>query len=166
MAVTTEIITVAEVKDLALKTANFDSALIEDYLLPAQRQYIKPYLGKDFYNEMLEQVSGDSSMTSDNSALLNDWIKPALAHFVVNDALPAIRVNITSTGVMVNTSETSQSASSGDASMLRQSNIAMGERWLKHATDFIAEEQEDDSTKFPLFSCGGSNKGNKSMFIL
>ena len=61
MAYNTEIISVAEVVDKALKTATFDEALLEDYILSAQRHYLKPFLGSDFYNEILDQVENNAS---------------------------------------------------------------------------------------------------------
>lgn len=164
MANTTEIITVAEVESNALKTATFDDALIEDAILPAQRHYLRSYLGKDFYNEILTQVEL-STLTSDNSSLLNDFIKPMLSYYVVYDAFPDIRANITSKGIMVNTSETSEAASNSEASSLRQNKLSMAERWKKDTTEFIREEKDDDSTKYPLFK----NKPkfhNKGLFVI
>ena len=92
MATTTKIITVAEVEDNALKTATFDDALLEDYILPAQRHYLKPFLSTDYYNEILTQVAAET-LTSDNSTLLNDWIKPMLSYYIVYDSFPSIRAN-------------------------------------------------------------------------
>ena len=164
MAVTTEIITVAEIETHALKTATFDNALLEDYILPAQRHYLKPFLSVDYYNEILTQVAA-STLTSDNSALLNDWIKPMLSYYVVYDSFPSIRANITSRGIMVNESETSTAASNGEASMLRQNYLSMAERWKKDTLDYINEQQDDDSSKYPLFS-QTATFNNKGMFIV
>lgn len=164
MALTTKIITVSEVETNALKTATFDDALLEDYILPAQRHYLRPFLSTDYYNEILDQVAG-STLTSDNSALLNDWIKPMLSYYIVYDAFPSIRINITSRGVMVNQSETSVAANNSEASSLRQNYLSMAERWKKDVEEYIKEQQEDDPSKFPLFSPkrGFNNKG---MFLV
>lgn len=164
MAATTKIITVSEVETNALKTATFDDALLEDYILPAQRHYLKPFLGSDYYNEILTQVE-NTTLTSDNSALLNDWIKPMLSYYVVYDSFPSIRANITSRGIMVNESETSTAASNGEAAMLRQSYLSMAERWKKDVQDFIIDEQDTDSTKYPDFS-PTKDFNNKGMFIV
>lgn len=164
MAVTTEIITVTEVVDNALKTATFDDALIEDFILPAQRHYLKPFLSKEYYNEILTQVEA-ASLTADNSALLEDWVKPMLSLYIVYDAFPSIRINITSRGVMVNESETSTSAGAGDAAKLRQNYLSMAERWKKDLEDFINDAQDDDSTKYPLFK-PKKDFNNKSVFIV
>jgi len=160
---TTEIITTTEVRDLALRTSTFDAKLLEDYILPAQRQYLRPFLGKDYYNEILTQVEA-STLSADNSTLLNSYLKPALAYFVVYDAFPNISMNITNKGIFINESETSQSASGGDRGGLRQNVSSMAERWRKDAKQFIRDEQDDDSAKFPDFSDQDTNK-NKGLPI-
>jgi hypothetical protein len=164
MAATTEILTVAEVESNALKTATFDDALLEDFILAAQRQYLRPFLGKDFYNEILTQVAG-ASLTSDNSTLLNNYLKPMMSYYVVYDSFPSIAMNITSKGIMVNQSETAVSASGSDRAMMRQNYLSMAERWKKDADQFIKDEQEDDSSKFPDY-CPADDFNNKGMFVV
>jgi len=165
MATTTKIITVAEVEDNALKTATFDDALLEDYILPSQRHYLRPFLSTDYYNEIQTQVAA-SSLTADNSALLTDWIKPMLSYYIVYDAFPSIRVNITSKGVMISQSETSIAASNSEASSLRQNYLSMAERWKKDLEEFIEEQRDSDSTKYPLFKPKSDRFNNKGMFIV
>lgn len=165
MGAKTEIISCEEVRELALKTATFDDALIEDYILPAQRQYLRPFLGDDFYDEILDQAENVGTLTADNNTLIDDYLKPMLAYYIVYDAFPSIAVNITSRGIMVNESETSVAASSSTQSMLRQNYLSMGERWEKDADKFIKDQQEADSTKYPDY-CPKSNFNNKSMFVI
>lgn len=164
MAFNTEIITIAEVESNALKTATFDDALIEDFILPAQRHYLKPFLGSDYYDEILTQVE-NTSLTSDNSTLLNDWIKPMLAYYIVYDAFPSIRANVTSRGIMINESETSVAASSSDFAMLRQNYLSMAERWKKDCEDYINDVKDSDSSKYPDFK-PKNDFNNKGMFIV
>ena len=165
MAATTKIITVAEVEDNALKTATFDDALLEDFILPAQRHYLRPFLGNDFYTDILAQVAGDSSYTSDNSTLVEDWIKPMLSYYIVYDAFPSIRINITSKGVMINQSETSVSASNSEAANLRQHYLSMAERWQKDVKQYIYDQQDLDSSKYSDFE-PKTDFNNKGMFIV
>jgi len=164
MAATTEILTVAEVEANALKTATFDDALLEDFILAAQRQYLRPFLGKTFYNQILTQVAA-STLTSDNSTLLNDYLKPMMSYYVVYDSFPSIAMNITSKGIMVNQSETALSASGSDRAMMRQNYLSMAERWKKDADQFIKDEVEDDSTKFTDY-CPADDFNNKGMFVV
>ena len=150
---------------MALPNSSFDSALFDDFILPAQRQYLRPFISKEFYNTILTQVEG-STLTTDNSTLLNDYLKQMLSYFIVFDALPQIRTQITSQGLLTGTTETSQVATDKDFSHLRNWFLSLAERWKKDAIEFIEEEQDDDSSKFPDFSRAKDRHQNKYGFIL
>lgn len=143
--------TAAEVKSQAIVDSNFDTAYIDQYILMAQRKYIKPFLGTDFYDEITDEI--DSSLTSDNDTLLDDYIKPALAHYVIYESLPQLRNQIAKGGVFLNLSETSDAASDLGYGQIRDDYIAKAEALRVQADNFIQEEQDDDSTKYPLY-CG------------
>lgn len=143
--------TAAEVKSQAIVDSNFDTAYIDQYILMAQRKYIKPFLGTDFYDEITDEI--DSSLTSDNDTLLDDYIKPALAHYVIYESLPQLRNQIAKGGVFLNLSETSDAASDLGYGQIRDDYIAKAEAFKIQADNFIQEEQDDDSTKYPLY-CG------------
>ena len=66
---------------------------------------------------------------------------------------------------MVNQSETSVAASNGEAANLRQNYLSMAERWKKDVKEFILDAQDDDSSKYPLFS-STDTFNNKGMFIV
>lgn len=142
--------TVAEVKTLALEDNNFDTTLLSRFILPAQRQYIKSFLSTDFYNELLDQIE-NTSLTPDNTTLLENFLKPALAYYTVCDAFHSIRIRIASKGIMINEADSSEAAERGDAATVRNHMQALGSRWLKDADEFIREAIEDDDTKYPLY---------------
>jgi hypothetical protein len=147
-----ELITVAQVKSNALRTSTFDDKLLEGFILPAQRFYLKQFLGKETYDWILDNTA---------DTLMTDYLVPMLSYYVVYDAFPEIRMNITSRGIMVNESDTSVAASSGDASMLRQNVIAMAERWKKLAKEYIIENK----ATYPNFK-DGSEFNNRSLFVI
>lgn len=143
--------TAAEVKSQAIVDSNFDTAYIDQYILMAQRKYIKPFLGTDFYDEITDEI--DTTLSSDNDTLLDDYIKPALAHYVIYESLPQLRNQIAKGGVFLNLSETSDAASDLGYGQIRDDYIAKAEALRVQADNFIQEEQDDDSTKYPLY-CG------------
>lgn len=143
--------TAAEVKSQAIVDSNFDTAYIDQYILMAQRKYIKPFLGTDFYDEITDEI--DTTLSSDNDTLLDDYIKPALAHYVIYESLPQLRNQIAKGGVFLNLSETSDAASDLGYGQIRDDYIAKAEAFKIQADNFIQEEQDDDSTKYPLY-CG------------
>lgn len=151
MAETTEIITTSEIISFALNNRTaFDEDLISDFILPAQRHYLRPFLGDDFYTEILDEVEA-STLTADNSTLLNDYLKPMVSYYVIYDAWHDITVNVTSAGVMISKSETSFNAGGGEGALARDAKRAMAERWQKDVKKYIKDQQDADSSKFPLF---------------
>lgn len=160
----TEIITVREVETHALKTSTFDSALLEDFIIPAQRQYLKKFIGKDYYNDLISKIDADT-LTADDVSLLEDYLRPMLSYYIVYDAFPSIQMNITSAGIIKNSTDSSEAASSSEASTLRANMLRMAEVWREHARDFVKEAQDDDSTKYPLFDTCEDTNTNKYGFI-
>ncbi len=154
----TEIITESEVKTIAIPDTNFDTSIIERYIFSAQTRYIKSVLGDDFYEEIVDQVA-NTTLTPDNTEILNDWIKPTLAYFTIYLALPQIRNEITEKGIMNNSSETSDASSNSDYASLRGSMLGMAQGWVNNIITFVKEAQDDDPSKFPLFGdCPSDNQ--------
>jgi hypothetical protein len=150
MAYNTEIITSNEVKNLAINDIGFDEDYFEDYILPAQRKYVRSTLGKDYYDEILTQVEGNS-LTADNTIIVDDFLKPMLAHFVVYEVYPKIHTQTTNMGTMINNTEFSNQGKSFEYSQSRDFFISQGNNWRKDMIQYIKDEKNDDSTKFPLF---------------
>lgn len=165
MAATTEILTTTEIINLALNNSTgFDDAKLSDYIIPAQREYLKPFLSTTYYDSLLTMIEG-SSLDADSSVLLNSYLKPMMAHYIVYDAFPEVQMNITSKGIMKNTSDTSEAASGTEASVLRSNKFTMAERWKKYALAYIEEAQDLDSSKFSTFSKVKDKTSNKNGFI-
>lgn len=161
MAATTEIITTTEIIDLAVPfKAGFDSRIFDNHILKAQRKYVRVFLGDDYYEEILTQVEG-SSLSSDNNTLLESYLKPMLAHYIVYERIPYLREKITNSGVMNDFNN--YSSQSNQIGYMRNQLLADAQDYEKQADQFIRDAQEDDSTKYPDY-CGKRNK-NKFGFI-
>jgi len=151
MAATTEMMTSAEVKTNAIVDSNIDTAYLDQYILMTQRKYIKPFLGKDFYDEILDEI--DTTLSADNSTLLEEYIKPALAHYIVYESLPQLRNQVAKGGVYLNLSDTSDAVSDLGYGQARDDYQIKAETFRCEIDVFIREAQEDDGTKYPLY-CG------------
>ena len=149
MAATTEIITTTEVLD-KIPNNDFDPALVAKYIIKAQRKYIRPLLGEDFYDEILTQ-SAAASLTSDNTTLVNSYVKPCLAYYIIYESLPQIKNNISSSGVIELDHEFTRPANRGDYAALRSQILTDADDWRVEVIKFIKDSQEDDSSKFPLW---------------
>lgn len=75
------------------------------HLEPAQDTHIGDLLGADMYDEITTQIAA-ATLTADNTALVA-LLEPAAAFGAMLDALPLMRVMITSTGLRTSTSENS-----------------------------------------------------------
>ena len=162
MAATTEIMTATEVLD-KIPNNDFDPALIEKYIIKSQRKFIRPLIGEDFYDEILTQTAA-ATLTSDNTTLVTDYIKPCLAYFVIAEAFPQIKNNVTSSGVMTLDHDFANPSSREDYAALRSQMYSDAEDWRAEVKKFIKDTQEDDSSKYPLYSTD-DNYQNRYGFI-
>jgi len=165
MAFDTLIMTDTEVKDLAVNDTYFDESYFTNYILTSQRKYVKPVLGKDWYNEILTQIE-TASLTADNTVIVESFIKPALAHYVVYEVYSNVHVQLTNQGSMNNDTEFSNQGDSFDYSQSRDFFINKADFWKVDMIDYIKDEQDDDATKYPLYDeCKGSPQVNKKGII-
>ncbi len=161
----TQIITSSEVSEQAINDNYFDTAYFDNYILSTQRKYVKNALGKDFYNEILTQVES-ASLTSDNTIIVNDFIKPMLSHYVVYEVYSKIHTQLTNQGVMENNTEQSSQVKSFEYSQSRDFYINKADFWKKDLIDYIKEAKDSDPNKFPLFDdCETKEQVNKKGII-
>ena len=150
MAYNTEIITAQEVMDYTTLDLGFDIDYFTNYILSTQRKYVRDLLGKDYYDEILTQVAG-ASLTADNTIIVNDFLKPMLAHYIIFEVMPAVRTQFVNQGAMSNDTEFSDGANSFDYSGMRNFFSSEGDLWKKQTDQHIKDEKKDDSTKYPLY---------------
>lgn len=153
--------TAAQVKTQAITSSALDTSYISRYILFAQRKYFRDYLGKDFYDELMVEV--DTTFSADNQTLVDDYIKPALAHYVVYESLPQMRNSIAKGGVYNSLSETGDVASDLDYGRLREDYLSKAEALRVEVEEYIKDQQELDSTKYPLF-CGKKRQNGGIIF--
>ncbi len=165
MAFNTELITTAQVVTECIPDASFDVARIAKYILPAQRQYLEDAIGETFYETLLTEKAA-SSFSAENQLLYDNFIVPMLSWFVLFDALPYIRNNITPQGIMINTTEFAQQSTKEDYATIRNATEARAERWKNDMRKYIVDIQEDDSTAFSDFTRCKDKHQNKTGPIL
>jgi len=160
MALTTELISSAQVIAQVIPNASFDQSLLDQRILKTQRQYVRPLISEDFYEELQTQVAG-GSLTPANETLLENYIQPMLAHYILYEALPSIRNNVTSSGVMDAQSDFAIPSTRSDFAALRNQILSDAEVWRGEVLLFIKDEQEADSSAYPLFTNKDKNTYNK-----
>ena len=163
MAHNTEIITSTEIRDEVINSVNFDVALLENRIINYQRKYVRRLLGKEFYEELTTQVEL-ATLSADNETLLNSYIKPMLAHYVVFEEMPYLRTQIGDLGARNPLDDLSGQAAQSDYDLLRRRLSSDADLMAENLQQFIKDEQEDDSTKYPLFE-GCDDTNNSKYFI-
>ena len=165
MAYNTEMMTSTEVSSQAINDSYFDTAYFDKYILTSQRKYVKSVLGVKYYDELLSQIAG-ASLTGDNTIMLNQFIKPMLAHYIVYEVYSKVHTQLTNQGAMENNTEQSNQARSFEYSQSRDFYINKADFWKKDMIEYIKEAKDSDSTKFPLFNdCDNPPQVNKKGII-
>ena len=146
MALKSLLITKQEVKDIAFTQANFDTGLILDYVIrAAQLSMIKPILTEDLY-DLIENENDSNSLSSANSTLLTDYIKPALAFAVKHEVLPNIMLKATNLGIATNNSQFTNSVSSAQREELRSNCFEHYSTYIDAMKVFIDDNISDYTT--------------------
>ena len=79
----------ARLKSLTAIHDNVEPNDLMPFVLQAQDIYVQDVLGTKFYNSLKTAVSG-TTLTTEEEALINDYISPALANYSLYLAIPTL----------------------------------------------------------------------------
>lgn len=148
-------VTASEVIANAFTNQATDTALISDSILDiAELAHIKPELGLDFY-EQLKTQNHNSTLTTDNEALMTHYLKPALYWYTRFEVMNEIQYNTTSAGLVVNVSEFSNPANVEQFNQMKSDTFRKAKVFLDDMIAFITHE--DQVNKFPLYGTDGDS---------
>jgi hypothetical protein len=133
----------------ALTYKNLDEGLLKDQIPLAQIKYVKKALGEDLYSQIVSENDAQS-FTGLNETLLKTYIQPMLARYVIYEALPLIRSEITSNGINIPDPDFSAAATDKSYADVRQKMMSDAELYL----DEMREYMNDNTASFPLWNCG------------
>jgi len=145
------LITTNDVREICLNKATFDVAKFQPFLKPAEITFLKPFLGRDLYNELVAE--SDSTFSEANEELFK-YLKPALAWKTLELALPSMHTDITSSGLKLNNSEFANSGTDKSRADLITNAKQIAEAFLEDAKEFI--EDEDNIDTYPLYEKDGN----------
>lgn len=158
----TKVITSQTVREQVITDISFDHSYFDKYIELAQAKYLKPALGKDFYNDYLNNYL---TLSAPYQTLKDDFIDKLLSYYIVYEAFPEIRDKLTNQGVMHNRSEFTEQTPSFDYGQLRSTYNYNGNFWVNEMIEFILENPTD----YPLFGhdCDSDelNSNNKGFII-
>jgi len=140
------LITAQEVIDIAIESKNFNPEKIKDSKIEAaQEDNIRPVLGKELYDELVNQF--DNNQVSEKNAKILSIVKIALAYFVVSRIAPNIMLQLTNKGGQQPMTENSQPISNQQRMQFQQQAIDDGNSFLRKLTRYI----EENETDYPLY---------------
>ncbi len=120
-------------KEMSIINGNTDMKILTPTIKLCQDKYIKPILGTDLFNEIIAQIP---TLSAANITLMDDYILPAMLHYVVCEATPVFKYRYANKGVMVNSSENGQSIDFNEM------------RWIMDKWRNDAEWYSEQATKF------------------
>lgn len=129
---------------------NFDEVM--NYVDLAERIWLLPIIGEEFYDELKEQVS-ENTLSDENSTALVEAIWPFLGFAVAYEALPLTWADITEVGVTKGHSDNSDSLSLKDMTYIEGHLRRKVEALKDHLIHWLDEHSES----FPLYhptNCG------------
>tara|TARA_R110002020_G_scaffold304726_3_gene520540 strand:- start:303 stop:890 length:588 start_codon:yes stop_codon:yes gene_type:complete len=139
----TNLITAAEVVSKAMTNANMDSSIIDDdIVLIAELTHLKQHLGDYFWGQ-LRLKSHTDGLDSNETTLLNNYIKPCLALYVKYEVLNDMQYNTTSIGVVTNEDEWSDSADNSELSILKDDTFRKAEILRKDMMEWLNDQDNN-----------------------
>lgn len=149
------LVTASEVISNSFTNQATDVSLITDNIITiAELAHIKPMLGLDMYEELKTQ-NHNSTLTSANTTLINDFLKSTLCWFVRFEVMNEISFNTTSSGVMANIDEFSVLATPEQFNMQKQDTLRKAQILMEDMLAYI--QHEDQTNDYPLFGKDGDS---------
>lgn len=106
-------------KEFSPYPLNYNTKELDNYIKLSEAIWIEPILGREWYEELLEQVK-TNTLTDANSTALVEAIWPYLGFAVCYEALPLTWASVTEIGVVKGHSENSESLTMKDLTLVQQ----------------------------------------------
>ena len=134
---------------------NYDLTEVMNYVDLAEKMYILPLIGNDFYEELLEQVE-KNNLTPENSTALVEALYPLLGFAVTYESLPLVWLHISEIGITRGKSDNSDSATLKDLTLAQQHLKNQVQVRIDYAKHWLCEHQ-DYYSNLDICQCGCSN---------
>ena len=117
------------------------------HILTAQNLVLQEILGSTFYNQLSKQVV-NSSLTTVNRTILDDFIGPALCNLAYYYCLPGLTYKVFQKSVLKPGSESSQNIRLDELKYLREVAMDVAESYLKKLQTYL----KNNSSLYPAYS--------------
>lgn len=126
---------------------NYDLEEVLNYVPVAEKIWVIPIIGDDFYDELAEQVK-ENELTAENGTLLTDGgLWQFLSYATTLEALPFVWSHVSQVGITLGKSENSDSISLKDLTYVE----AHLRRQVETLKDQLIKYLDDHFESFPLY---------------
>lgn len=146
------------VKDRTALHGNVDDALLLPSIRTAQDMFLMPALGSAFMKRLqdaIEAGSGTGALTTEETALLNDYITDCLVYYTMADFVVSANYQTYAKGTITRNGEGFQSASMRDLTIMRDEYRERAEFYKARLIVFI--RRDDNKTAFATYYDSTSN---------
>lgn len=148
-------------KEFSIIPLNFNTKEVQNYIKLSEVVWLEPIIGNAFYEELLYQVK-ENKLSPENSTLLVEAIYPYLGFCIAYEALPTTWAKITEVGIVKSHSDTSESITLKDLTLLQQHIRAQ----IEARKDYLIKYLRTHCDSFPLYhptgcGCDGCSTGGK-----
>jgi len=133
-------------KQMTIINDNVDMKIITPTIEDVQRLYVEDVLGTQLFNQILSQI-GSSTVSANNQTLLDSYILPFMKYYVLMEVSPVFKLRYMNKGLMVKSSDNSQSASQEEMLYIMDRWKDNGQKLANKCTDYL----RDNTATYPLF---------------
>lgn len=114
------ILTESKLKEMTAISNAVDYKNLEPFVEIAEEFYLKPVLGSEYYDSILDDIE-NNELIDDDLKLVNEYVLPVIAYYSWYESAPFIYMKTENKGLVKKFSDNSNSIDSQDFKMYRQS---------------------------------------------
>ena len=138
--------TLDDIKDYSPLSKNISPELITPFIKLAETFHIKPVLGDNFYDELIDHISGDT-LSGANYTLVYEYIVPASIWFSLYEALPFVWTRMNARGLTKSSSnETSEPLDVKEYEKIRQEIYEKGVSFNNIMKTYLIDNKDTFTT--------------------
>jgi len=126
---------------------NVDTDKFIFFIKISQTTHLQTYMGTALYDQFTEAIL-NNTITTDQEALLNDYLQPMLINYSMVDYLPFSSFELRNGGLFKHTAENATSPTKDEIDFLVQKHRNFAEFYTRRFIDFMAYNA---SSKFPKY---------------
>jgi hypothetical protein len=159
----TTILTTDKLKEMTAISAAVDVNLLQPFIEIAEEFYVKPVLGEDFYNDIVDSIE-DGTLSGDILTLVNNYVYGTIAYYSWYEGLPMLYIRVEAKGLVKKFSDNSNAIDSNDFKLLRQSILDKCVMLKTRLEKYLYNNKE----LFPLYekTCEPQGRSNSTGFFL